>query len=303
MLSIVMVARNVRQSAMNCLRSLQISVAKLGMESQVELLLVDDASDPGQEVAPLMVDLRKQTRAAVRVLRFTTRQHYTKALAHAFSVAQGDAILFVSHDMFVTPSYIRTLLAVAALDRSLGIIRGTSTYVDCFRNHVIVPPTPIRSGDDVIAFSEHVADHYGLTWEEDRLLTGDSMLIQPAVLEKVGVFDPRYYGYFGDIDYGLRVQRAGFKLACAKGAWLLHEGAAYYKNEAAGKDMGPIHTARMKVVGEAYTAFRQKWNPSMPTSYPGTDRIDFAGLRNVPSPAGGEYQPKIPPDLSICQML
>ena len=45
------------------------------------------------------------------------------------------------------------------------------------------------------------------------------------LLDKVGTFDPRYFGYFGDIDFGLRVQRGGLKMVCAKGAWLWHEGA------------------------------------------------------------------------------
>jgi GT2 family glycosyltransferase len=304
MLSIVMAARNVQELAANCLRSLLAAVASLGIESQVEYLLVDDASEPGREVAPLMVSVRGQTRAPVRVLRFTARQHYTRALAHAFSIVQGQSILFISHDMIVTPAYIRTLLAVAALDPSFGIIRGTSNYVDCFPNHVIKPSPPTRTVNDASPFAEHMAAYHGLTSEEDPFLTGDSMLIQPGVLAKVGVFDPRYYGYFGDIDYGLRVQRAGFKLICAKGAWLLHKGAAYYKDEAAGGDLAPVHAARMQVVDRAYMAFREKWDLAMPPNYPGApQQIDLARLRTVPSPVGGEFQPPIPPSPTICEML
>jgi GT2 family glycosyltransferase len=303
MMSIVMIARNVRQSATNCILSLFGSVARLGIESRVEYVLVDDASEPGQEVAPTMVSLRAQTRAPVRVLRFTTRQHYTRAVAHAFSITKGSSILFVSHDMFVTPAYIRTLLAVAGLDPSFGVIRGTSNYVDCFPNHVIMPQMALRTGDDISAFSDQVAAHYGLTCEEDALLTGDSMLIQPSALEKIGVFDPRYYGYFGDIDYGLRVQRAGLKLVCAKGAWLLHEGAGFYVNEAATKDAAAVQEARMKVVNDAYMVFRQKWNPSLPPGYFGATQIDFSALRKVASPAGGERQPRISPGPDICEML
>jgi hypothetical protein len=162
---------------------------------------------------------------------------------------------------------------------------------------------PLKTGHDVVAFSEQVAAQYGLAWEEDEFLTGDSMLIQPAVLERVGVLDPRYYGYFGDIDYGLRVQRAGLKLVCAKGAWLLHEGAAFYKNEVVGKDVDPVRKARMTVVKDAYAVFRQKWNPSLPAKYPGSTKIDFAGLRSVASPAEGEFQPRIFPGPEICEIL
>jgi GT2 family glycosyltransferase len=298
----LLIARNVRESSSNCVRSIIASVARLKMESQVEYVLVDDASDPGKECAPVFAQMRALTPSPVRLMTFKVRQHYTKAMCHGFSVARGESILFVSHDMIVTPSYLRTLLAVAALDPAIGLVRGTSPYVDCFPNHVIKTPVPLKSIEEVNEFSEYVSRIYGLTTESDRLLTGDSMLVTPAALKSVGVFDPRYYGYFGDIDYGLRVQRAGLKNICAKGAWLLHEGAAFYKNEAIGKDFNAIHVARMEVVARAYVEFRQKWSPALPPIYPGTDAIDFDLLRAVAPPAGGEYQVPLVPDESICTM-
>jgi hypothetical protein len=160
---------------------------------------------------------------------------------------------------------------------------------------VIHPPLPLRSFEDVIDFSEYVSRHHGLTLVEDHLLTGDSMLIKRSVLDKIGVFDPRYYGYFGDVDFGLRLQRAGFRMVCAKGAWLLHEGAGYYKAEAASTQEDPaiVHANRMEVVQAAYATFRQKWDTALPPQYPGADAIDFARLRRGPSPAGGEYQPPV----------
>jgi GT2 family glycosyltransferase len=303
MLSILLIARNVQSSAVNCVRSLVASVAKLRMESQVEYILIDDASDAGQECAPVFAETRTMTTSPVRILKFKTRQHYTRAMAHGFSIARGESILFVSHDMLVPPAYIRTLLSVAALDPAIGLVRGTSTYVDCFPNHVIKPPVPFKTIEDVNEFAEYVSHANGLYHEPDRLLTGDSMLVLPAALKKIGVFDPRYYGYFGDIDFGLRLQRAGLKMVCAKGAWLLHEGAAYYKNEAAGKDYRLTHEARMQVVGNAYVEFRNKWSPQLPPAYPGTDAIDFDLLRATAPPAGGEYQPPVVPDESIATLV
>jgi GT2 family glycosyltransferase len=60
---------------------------------------------------------------------------------------------------------------------------------------------------------------------EDRLLTGDVMLVKRAVLGRVGVMDSRLFGSVGDMDIGLGAQRAGFRLVCATGVWLYHEGA------------------------------------------------------------------------------
>ena len=43
------------------------------------------------------------------------------------------------------------------------------------------------------------------------------------VLDDYPYWVGKKFGYFGDIDYGVRAHLAGFKLVCAKGAWLFHE--------------------------------------------------------------------------------
>jgi GT2 family glycosyltransferase len=205
--------------------------------------------------------------------------------------------------MLLTSEYVRVLLSVAALDAKIGLVRGTSPYVDCFPEHMIVPPFQLRNYDDVDLFARYVADYYGLQYVDDRLLTGDSMLITRAALDKVGTFDPRYFGYFGDIDYGLRVQRAGLRNVCAKGAWLFHEGAGAYKQKAeqTQRDYADVHAARMKVVNDAYHAFRDKWDKRLAPDYMASvDVIPFESLRNVPAPAGGEFQAMITPAPDIC---
>jgi GT2 family glycosyltransferase len=305
MISIVLSVRNTSQSAAQCLSSLLRTQTNLGT-TDLEYVLIDDASDPQQQIPALLAQFRQQLPQGVRstVLRFKEHQHYTRALALGFSVAKGRQVLFVSHDMLVTAEYVRTLLAVAASDDSIGLVRGTSPYVDCFPQHQVRPPFQIRSFDDLDGFAGYVAAYWGLHHVEDHLLTGDSMLIKREVFDKIGVFDPRYFGYFGDVDFGVRVQRAGFKMVCAKGAWLWHEGAGAYRDLSAKSNEGyeVIHANRMRTVNDAYVLFREKWDLSLPPQYQGVAAIDFARLRAVPPPSGGEYQPPIPPDPAICEV-
>jgi GT2 family glycosyltransferase len=310
MISVVLSVRNNSQQAANCLSSMVRAFAAL--KAPVEFVLIDDNSDATQNVPQLFEEFRRQVTGGgapgggprVVSMLFKQQQHYTRALAYGFSQASGRNVLFVSHDMLLTAEYVRTLLAVAALDDSIGLVRGTSPFVDCFPEHRVVPPLPIRTFDDLDDFARYVSDHHGLAWTEDRLLTSDSMLIKRAALEKVGVFDPRYFGYFGDIDFGLRLQRAGLKMVCAKGAWLWHEGQGAYKDQAnqTGTDYQVIHQKRMEVVNAAYQAFRAKWDTSMPPNYVGVANIDFDRLRTVPAPAGGEFQPAVQPDAAVCEI-
>ncbi|MEA2711356.1 MAG: hypothetical protein QOF78_3957 [Phycisphaerales bacterium] len=311
MISVVLSVRNNSQQAANCLSSMARTFAQL--KTAVEFILIDDNSDAAQNVPQIFEQFRAQIRVGaatpgagpkVTAMLFKQQQHYTRALAYGFSAARGRQVLFVSHDMLLTADYVRTLMAVAASDDSIGLVRGTSPFVDCFPEHFIIPPLPIRSFEDLDVFARYVADYHGLTWTEDPMLTGDSMLIKREVFDKIGVFDPRYFGYFGDIDFGLRLQRAGFKMVCAKGAWLWHEGQGAYKDQARATetDYQVIHRKRMEVVNAAYQAFRAKWDETMPPNYGGTAKLDFDRLRTASVPPAGEFQPAVAPDPAICEI-
>jgi len=304
MLTVIVPFRNRAPITAPCIQSILDSFKLLGQPESVEFLFIDDASDAGSEVVPLLTDFRKNSPSATRILRFKERQHYTRACAHAFSLAKGD-IFFLSHDMVLAPECVQAMIQVAALDPKNGIVRATSNYVDCFPGHVITPPLPLRDLRDVRNFSRYVAEHFGLTFVEDKLLTGDIMFIKRELVSKIGIMDTRYFGYFGDIDYGLRAQRAGFKLVCAKGAWLLHEGAGFYKQESQAKNinMQIIHAQRMEIVNNAYKLFREKWDPTLPPDYPGTDAIDFNRLRNLSAVSFDLYQPPITVDPKIGEMI
>lgn len=305
MLSVVVPFRNTRRQASNLLASLAETFRSLQCLGEVEFIFTDDASDADTDIVGLLRQFRDGIGAAVSIVRFKERQHYTRACAYSFSRAKGERILLVSHDMILTPACVQMLLNVAGLDARFGIVRATSPYVDCFPQHQVGLPLPARGLRDLFAFARYVAEYYGLQWVEDRLLTGDVMLIQRSVLDKIGVMDPRYFGYFGDIDFGLRAQRAGFLLVCAKGAWLLHEGAGYYADEATrtGQDPKAVHAARMQVVDAAYRLFRDKWDPGLAAAYRGVAEIDFERLRALPQVKFDLYQPPLELPAAVGEMI
>ncbi|GIW30038.1 MAG: hypothetical protein KatS3mg071_0212 [Meiothermus sp.] len=57
-------------------------------------------------------------------------------------------------------------------------------------------------------------------------ISGASLLIRRAALERVGLLDEGFFMYGEDCDYGLRLTRAGFRLAVAEGARVLHKGGS-----------------------------------------------------------------------------
>jgi GT2 family glycosyltransferase len=55
-------------------------------------------------------------------------------------------------------------------------------------------------------------------------ISGASLLLPRAALERVGLLDEGFFMYGEDADYGLRLTKAGFRLAVAEGSRVLHKG-------------------------------------------------------------------------------
>ncbi len=265
-LSVIIAARNSYKLTHECLIA-----AKYTFEDwqDVEFVLIDDNSDAESQIVPLFLQFRDALPShSIKITSFKERQHYSRVLSYGLTQATGQLVFFLSNDMMITPDYIDKVLHVSGLSDDIGIVRGTSEYTEALPQYCYTPPLPLRDYQDILNFSSYVATYYGDAYAIDEILTGDAMLIKREVLNQVGYVDTQFFGYFGDVDYGLRVRRSGFKLACAQGAWLHHEGAGYIKHEALSKEYDLVYEERMKVVKAAYAKFRQKWNPSLPDEFP-----------------------------------
>ncbi len=304
MLSIITSVRNSTENTCNLLASLKDTFAK--SDSEVEFLLIDDNSDKSNKIIELFLDFRKSVKSDVRIFRFKKHQQYVAAFSLGLSQAKGDYVIFISNDMIVTPHFFNILTEVAEKDGKIGIVRGTSQYTDTYPNYSCVPPLAIRNYQDILDFSAYVSKYCGNDFVEDQILIGDAVLIKRSVIDAIGVFDTRYYGYFGDIDYGVRAKRAGFKLVCAKGAWLYHKGAGSVKQESIDKkvELKMLCEDRMQDVQRAYSEFRKKWDTSLPEAYPNIpDDIDFKSIIKKTNTDINEYQEPIKPEDFDCELI
>ncbi len=275
-LSIVVPARGAPGLTQACLGSLLFTLRRV--PGSHEVLLIDDAS-PSSAIETLFRDYREKSPAPVRIFRFDQRVHYTGVFNLGLARARGQRIFFLSNDMQVTPHFLNTLLGVAGLRPEIATVRGTSPYTDSFPEYRVAPPFALRGFEDVLAFSQFVHDYHGLTYREDRLFSGDAVVLNRGVLDQLGGFDPQFFGYYSDFDFGLRAQQAGFQLVCALGAWLQHEGAGHVKEE------GPTYEAaalrRNQLIQADYALFRAKWDEQLPEHHLGV-RYDFERLRRRP---------------------
>jgi GT2 family glycosyltransferase len=276
LISIILPARNNAKMTGDCMTAVIHSVRTVKLKA--EFILIDDASDAEEDLIGVFKHLRTNAPDHKFVLVRTKRHlHYTGVFSIGLHLAKPANVLFVSNDMLMTPHFLCALLGVAALSTDFGIIRGTSNHTDSHPEHMVRPPDCIRTYTDILTFSRAIFEINGLAFTEDQVLSGDAILIKRDVLERIGVMDTQFFGYFGDVDFGLRCHLAGFKLICAKGAWLRHEGAGHIKTEAdrTKRDFASVYQNRMRLVHDAYKLFRQKWDTNLPPKYAGIDKLNF----------------------------
>ncbi|MBI5122239.1 glycosyltransferase family 2 protein, partial [Candidatus Roizmanbacteria bacterium] len=93
--------------------------------------------------------------------------------------------------------------------------------------------------------------------EPTDFVSGCAILIKRAVIEKIGMFDPKYYLYLEDVDLCERAKRAGFKLWYEPKAVLWHKNAS-----SSGKPGSELHvyyqTRNRLLFGFRYAGFRTK---------------------------------------------
>ncbi len=269
MISIIVPARNNPDRTRVTLGTLLYSVNSLKLTA--EFILIDDNSPVDEGI--LAVFRQHQVSAVghvCKIVRAKKHQHYSGVFTEGLILSTHPLIFFISNDMMVTPTFLLAMMGVSSLDPTIGAVRGTSNYTDSHPEHMVVPPKPVKTYDEIVNFSGQVFAAKGLQYVEDQLLTGDAVLLKRAMVDKIGVLDLRFFGYFGDVDYGMRAHLAGFKLVCAKGAWLNHDGQGHVQRDIA-RERGASAQAhidrRMALVETAYQEFRTKWSMDLPPRY------------------------------------
>lgn len=249
-----------------------------------ELILVDDASpDETGKLFEMVSRVHRNT----KVFRFSQNIEYSGSLNTILSHAGGDKILFVSNDIFITPSFIRQILAVAELEPQAGLVRGCSNFVDNgLPLHTIKDCGELDDFSALFDYSRQRAEGFGVSRHDDPFLTGDAFLTTRALLNRIGFIDPLFYGYFADHDLGVRARRAGFRPRLAMGAFAWHQH---------GSNMDYLQSAqkekkvrdRWARVNENWARFKEKYRLPVSLPYQGMRRIPWDGLTSATGTTDG----------------
>jgi GT2 family glycosyltransferase len=183
----------------------------------VEIIVVDDAS--GDDT--VAVAQAKASDGQLTVVRSPRHRGCPNARNIGVRHANGAIIAFIDADGFATPSWLSELVRMFASDPEIGAVASAVFYDD--------NPLVLNGAGGTVNRQGWAADlAMNESYEVAQIAAealypmGCGMAIRREALVRVGPFDDRMLNYYDDVDYGIRVWRAGYRVAVAADAWVEH---------------------------------------------------------------------------------
>jgi GT2 family glycosyltransferase len=135
-----------------------------------------------------------------------------------------DYVLVLNNDTLVERDAVRRLVEAAAADPRIGAVGPKILYADdprvvWFAGGDLVPTRAMGYHRDEGRLD---TDLPGTGLERVSFLTGCCLLVPAAVLRQVGGFEEDFFAYVEDVDFCLRLTRAGYSLVYQPSARIHH---------------------------------------------------------------------------------
>lgn len=181
-----------------------------------EVIVVDNGSVDGS------LDLLAEEYPWVRVLPQGYNTGFAPAVRTGVEAATGQCVALINNDMRADPSWLSELVRAYAPDEGYVCVAGQILSWD---------------GSE-LDFGEGAMNFYGMGYQvgfgtpvertntedgRDLLFAcGGSMLVNRDVYLSTGGFDPKFFAYFEDVDFGWRLWLLGHKVRMAANAKTFH---------------------------------------------------------------------------------
>lgn len=118
-----------------------------------------------------------------------------------------DYALLLNNDTVSDPAMIQQLVRFAEEDPARGIVAPNVYLLDA-------PERLWSAGGEIALARCHCRQLTESSGEPRRVdyASGCALLVSAAVIERVGLLDPRFFMYFEEVDWCLRARRAGFEI-------------------------------------------------------------------------------------------
>ena len=233
-LSVVIVSYNVRELLARCLESVNSrSLATGDWRLATEIFVVDNASRDGSAA------MVREKFPQVQLIENAENRGFATANNQAFAHTRGRYVLMLNPDTEVRSGALETLVQFmdAHASRRAGACGGKLVYGDGSLQHsAFAFPSLVQIFLDFFPLNWRLTEsrlngRYPREWytrgapfQIDHPLGAD-FLVRREVVEQVGWLDDKFFIYCEEIDWAMRIKRAGWQIWCVPQAEIVHHEA------------------------------------------------------------------------------
>lgn len=186
-----------------------------------KIILVDNGSTDGSE------QILRERFPEIKLIQTGENLGFAEGnnIGIRYALNKGaDYILLLNNDTVVDRDFVTELVRAAESDKSIGILSSKMYFYD-------KPDTLWYAGaifnlktgrSRHIGYNEKDKGQYDKVRETDRAC-GCSMMVSREVCETVGLMNPEYFCYGEDVEWSLRIKKAGYRVVFVPSSRLWHK--------------------------------------------------------------------------------
>ena len=184
-----------------------------------EVIVVDNASaeNPAARIS--------QQYPHVRLINNSKNLGFTGGNNTGMAAAQGDYLFIVNNDTELTPDLLERLLEPFAADRQIGITCPKIRYFyapDVIQYAGYRPLNKFTGQTGAIGTHEVDRGQYNRSGPT-HFAHGCAMMVKREVIDQVGRLAERFFLYYEELDWSLRIQKAGYLIYYQANALIYHK--------------------------------------------------------------------------------
>ena len=195
LVTIIILNYNGKEYLKGCLDS----VVRLNFpRNQYEVIVVHNPSDNSWKIA------EKYKNKGIKLIKNRKNLGFAEGNNIGMKKAKGKYIVLFNNDLIVDKNWLKELVPIMEENKDIGAIGG-KIYLG--------KTDVIWYGGARIYFGGFVNHKYLKNKEgEVDYIVGAAVMYRKSVLDKVGLFDKKFFLYGEDTDLGFRIRKAGYKI-------------------------------------------------------------------------------------------
>lgn len=252
--SVIVVTYNNIELTKACLASLEEHTN----HENLEIIVVDNASSDGTPT--LLNDWVSQGENRKIILNDDNRG-FAAGNNLGLAIADGEYLVLLNNDTFVTPGWVRTLYRHLERNKSIGIIGPVTNNIG---NEAKIQISYQNMDEMLVESAKYTHRHIGKL-QNIQTAAFFCVMFSRQIYETVGPLDEAFgRGFFEDDDYCRRVEQIGLSIACAEDVFIHHHLSASFNKLKS--------TDRQALFEQNKAIYEAKWGTWTPHTYKNAEK-------------------------------